>query len=419
MRLVVASACWVAGVYLGLQLDAPASALALFLLASVTLVPLFAIRRWSVLLPVALALLLLGALRSELPLPPGEGLKPYYGLDDVVVEGIVAEDPEVRGGTVRFRFAVDTVASGDRRQKVRGDLLVTVTPPAQLTGERQAPHIRYGDRLALRGKLDEVPVLEDFDYREYLARQGIAALMSRPEATLLDEGLGNPFLSAVYRLRNSLSRSLNRSLAEPQASLAQALLLGKRGDIPQDVTGDFRDTGTSHLLAISGLHVGVVLALILPLSAAVLGRRRNLYLLPPLGILWLYALLSGLSASVERAVIMASVYLLALALGRQRNALPALGLAAALMVALEPNALYDISFQLSFAAVAGIILLGPPLHAARTAPGPGRLPGHGPPGAGEHGGGPGDGRAGVAAALLHPGHCGGTCSNTAGRPPPG
>lgn len=55
-------------------------------------------------------------------------------------------------------------------------------------------------------------MLEDFDYREYLARQGIAALMSRPEATLLDEGLGNPFLSAVYRLRNSLSRSLNRSL---------------------------------------------------------------------------------------------------------------------------------------------------------------------------------------------------------------
>ena len=368
MRLVVASACWLAGVYMGLQLDAPGSALALFLVASVVLVPLFAIRRWSVLLPVALALLLLGALRSGLPSPPGEGLKPYYGLDDVVVEGIVAEDPEVRGGTVRFRFAVDTVASGDRRQKVRGDLLVTVTPPAQLTGERQAPHIRYGDRLALRGRLDEVPVFEDFDYREYLARQGIAALMSRPEATLLDEGLGNPFLSAVYWLRNSLSRSLNRSLAEPQASLAQALLLGKRGDIPQDVTGDFRDTGTSHLLAISGLHVGVVLALILPLSAAVLGRRRNLYLLPPLGILWLYALLSGLSASVERAVIMASVYLLALALGRQRNALPALALAAALMVALEPNALYDISFQLSFAAVAGIILLGPPLQRALTAP---------------------------------------------------
>ena len=369
MRLMVASACWLAGIYMGLRLDAPASALALFLVASVVMVPLFAIRRWSVLLPVALALLLLGALRSELLSPPGEGLKPYYGLDNVVVEGLVAEDPEARGGAVRFRFAVDTVASGDRqRREVQGDLLVTATPPAQLTGERQAPYIRYGDRLALRGRLDEVPVFEDFDYREYLARQGIAALMRRPEATLLDEGLGNPFLSALYRLRNSLSRSLNRSLAEPQASLAQALLLGKRGDIPQDVTRDFRDTGTSHLLAISGLHVGVVLALILPLSAAVLGRRRNLYLLPPLGILWMYALLSGLSASVERAVIMASVYLLALALGRQRNALPALGLAAALMVALDPNALHDISFQLSFTAVAGIVLLGPPLQRAFMAP---------------------------------------------------
>ena len=107
MRLTLVSTSWLAGIYVGLQLDAPGSALALFLVASVVLVPIFAIRRWSVLLPVALALLLLGALRGELPSPPGEGFRPYYGLDNVVVEGTVAEDPEVRGGTVRFRFAVE------------------------------------------------------------------------------------------------------------------------------------------------------------------------------------------------------------------------------------------------------------------------------------------------------------------------
>ena len=369
MRLVIASACWVAGVYVGLRLAVPASALAMFLLASVALVPLFGMRRWSLLAPVALLLLLLGALRVELPTHSIQGLELYDGLGEVTVEGIVVGDPEARGSAVRFPFKVEAVATGDEtREEITGKALVLAGPSAQLAVERSAPHIRYGDRLRLTGRL-ELPSDEGtFDYREYLARQGIGATMAFPEVSLLSEGHGSPVLSAVYRLRNSLARSLTRSLAEPQASLAQTLLLGKRGDIPEEVTQAFRDTGTSHLLAISGLHVGVVLALLLPFSVALLGRRRNLYLLLPLVILWLYAALSGFSPSVERAVIMASIYLLALALGRQRNSLPALAFAAALMVALDPNALYDISFQLSFTAVAGIILLAPTLQRVLATP---------------------------------------------------
>ena len=368
MRLVIASAFWVAGVYLGLQLEAPASALTMFLLASVALVPLFVMRRWSVLVPVALLLLLLGALRVDLSPPSSQDLALYNDLGEVTVEGIVVGDPEARGSAVRFPLKVEAVATGDERREVKGKALVLARPPAQLAGERSAPHIRYGDRLRLTGHLELPPVFGVFDYREYLARQGIGATMAFPEVALLSEGHGSPALSAIYRLRNSLARSLTRSLAEPQASLAQTLLLGNRGDIPEEVTQAFRDTGTSHLLAISGLHVGVVLALLLPISVALLGRRRNLYLLLPLGLLWLYALLSGFSSSVERAVIMASIYLLALALGRQRNALPALAFAAALMVAWNPNDLYDISFQLSFTAVAGIILLAPTLQRVLAAP---------------------------------------------------
>ena len=191
--------------------------------------------------------------------------------------------------------------------------------------------------------------------------------MSRPEVTLVSEGQGYAALSMVYRLRSSLARSLGASLPEPQASIAQTLLLGIRGGVPLDVTQTFRDTGTSHLLAISGLHVGVVLGLSLPLAAGLLGRRRNLYLLLPLGLLWLYALLSAFSPSVERAVIMATLYLVAVAVGRQRSALPALGLAAAVMVAVEPGILYDLSFQLSFTAVTGILLLWRPLESIMAA----------------------------------------------------
>ena len=120
-------------------------------------------------------------------------------------------------------------------------------------------------------------------------------------------------------------------------------------------------TGTSHLLAISGLHVGVLLGLTVGAGAWLLGRRRQLYLLLPLGAIWLYALLSGLSASVERAAIMGTFYLVALALGRPRSVLPILALAAAVMTGINPQALEDVSFQLSFAAVAGIALLASPL----------------------------------------------------------
>ena len=154
-----------------------------------------------------------------------------------------------------------------------------------------------------------------------------------------------------------MSGAIEDALPEPQSALARALLLGIRGDLPRDVTDEFRSTGTSHLLAISGLHVGVVLALVLGAATWLLGRRRHLYLLAPLAAVWGYALVSGLSPSVERAAIMATVYLAALALGRPRSALPALALAAAVMAGVTPSALRDVSFQLSFTAMTGIALL--------------------------------------------------------------
>jgi competence protein ComEC len=163
----------------------------------------------------------------------------------------------------------------------------------------------------------------------------------------------------VYALRHKLVRGLALSLPGDQAALAQALLLGIRSGIPQEMNEAFRNTGTSHILAISGLHVGVLLALLVGISVWLFGRRRNMYLLLPLIGVWLYVVLSGFSASAERSAVMATVYLAALALGRQQSVLPALALAAGVMAGVDPKTLKDISFQLSATAVAGIVLLGP------------------------------------------------------------
>jgi competence protein ComEC len=156
-----------------------------------------------------------------------------------------------------------------------------------------------------------------------------------------------------------LARNLERNLPVPQSALAQALLLGLRGQLPPQVKDDFRATGTSHLLAISGLHVGVLLLLAMGLVSLTIGRRQPLYFLVPLAVIWIYALTSGMPASVVRAGIMGITVLAALALGRPRRVLPALSLAAAIMVGIDPKVLGQVSFQLSFAAVAGIALVLP------------------------------------------------------------
>ena len=355
MRLVALVAAWILGLLIGLELDVPISALAFFSLAALILAYLFRHRGFSPLPALLVLVVLMGLLRVEVsegqPLMASDNPKP------VMVRGLIVDDPEISGRGVVLTVSVEEIDRGTGREEADGKVLVLAQPPGELVRTRDEPYFRYGDRLEFTGRLEEPPVLGDFDYGAYLAAQGIHSRMSFPEVSFVDGGGGNPARGFLYDLRRRVSRGIDRALPEPQASLAQALLLGLRGPLPEDVTQEFRSTGTSHLLAISGLHVGVLLTLSLAAGAWLMGRRRQLYLLLPLGTIWLYALLSGLSPSVERAAIMGSVYLLALALGRPRSALPALALAAGVMASLDPQLLKQVSFQLSFTAVAGIALV--------------------------------------------------------------
>ena len=150
--------------------------------------------------------------------------------------------------------------------------------------------------------------------------------------------------------------SIERSMPYPESALAMAVLLGKRGSLPQEITEGFRGTGAAHLLAISGIHVGVLLVVVAGAAAWLLGRQRPTYLLVAGAAIWLYVLVAGAPSSALRAAVMGTVYLAALGFGRPSSVLPALALAAALMTAASPGLVRQIGFQLSFAAVAGIAL---------------------------------------------------------------
>ena len=376
MRLLYLTSAWVGGLLLGLLLELPFWAVFVSLLA-VFVIGLVAIalgwrsaRSWAemkgrrsfrLLVAALLAgLFLLGMIRldtSEYPL----AFMAEDARQEVRLDGIVAGQPERSGNSLRFVFQARSIDEGDGWAELTADVLVTARPDPELVSLRREPHVRYGDRLMLAGSLAAPSVLDTFDYRDHLASQGIHLVMDFPKVELLADGRGNPILAALYDFRDEMGRSLQRTLPEPQAAVAQTLLLGQRDNLPAELREDFRGTGTSHLLAISGLHVGVVLVLTMAGSAFLLGRRGPYFLVVPLLALWGYALLSGASPSVVRAAIMGTVYLAAVAAGRPRNVFPALALAAGVMAGLEPAILKNLSFQLSFAAVSGIALLGLPL----------------------------------------------------------
>jgi competence protein ComEC len=288
-------------------------------------------RRGLFLAALAMMALGLGGLRVKAFSPPGEGVAPFLG-QEVELVGTVVDDPQPTDGLVMVRVRAEKVDG----EEVRGEVGALLPPPVELG---------YGDRLILKGRLEgeQSPVL------------------FWPRVELLEKGKG--FLAWLHRLRLGLSGALTRALPEPQASLSQGILLGLRGGIPGDLRDAFSRTGTAHILAISGLNVGILAGILLSLFAWALGRERPTYLVLAFLGIWLYIFLSGLMPSAVRAGVMGSLFLVAEGLGRQRWGLVALAFAAALMAGLSPSLLGEISFQLSFLAMAGLLVLAPPFQA--------------------------------------------------------
>ncbi|GAG59826.1 unnamed protein product, partial [marine sediment metagenome] len=278
----------------------------------------------------------------------------FYNNQTVEIKGIVNSDPEIKEKTTHLPLSATEIKLDKEWHEVSGTALLFVP---------RYPTYSYGDVLLVTGELETPPQLNDFDYKDYLAHQGIYSTMLYPEIEIVGTGKGFKPLEWVYSLRNRLSQTLAEVLPEPQASLAQGIILGIRGNIPSSVKADFSHTGTAHLLAISGLHLSIVAGILLSIGIWLFGKKHYLYIWLALGIIWLYALLTGMHPPVIRGAIMASLFLTAELLGRQRTAITALAFAAAIMVGINPQIMRDAASQLSFLAMAGLIFIFPPLQA--------------------------------------------------------
>lgn len=352
MALVYLSTAWIIGIYLGSKLALPWSIIFAGL-APLVFIPFFLQYKKQLILACFCLLCLFGGcirFQSNLPVVDEHSLQFYNDSGFITVEGTVCTEPEPGNTTSSFQISAAKVQTGGDYINASGKALVSVL---------RYPEYRYGDVLRITGKLQTPSEFDDFNYQDYLARQGVYSIISYPRIEVLDTGKGFKPLAWIYSLRENLSRSLSQALPEPQASLAQGILLGMRNNIPDSLNQAFSRTGTAHLLAISGINITIVIGMILAAGIWLFGKRHSLYIWLALLFIWLYAMLTGMNPPVVRAAIMGSLFLIAELLGRQSSALIALIFAAAIMVGIDPQILWQASFQLSFLAMTGLILISP------------------------------------------------------------
>lgn len=352
---LLAAAAFLGGMIAAVHLG-PAPATGVAAATGATIAGLRDLRR-SPSTPLLIALVglaLIGVWRYEagLPHPEDSGIARLNDRGPVEIEAVVDAPPEERGATTRLRLEARALLEADRREPLDGTLLATVPP---------YPEYRYGDVLRLIVEPETPPTFDGFDYREYLARQGIGSTALFPDARLIGAGSGNPVRERVFEVRTYLADVLGRELAEPEAGLAQGMTLGVRRAIAQDLRDDLNATGTSHLVVISGQNVAILAALVIAAVAWLIGRRQAG--LVALAVVVAYTLLAGADPPVLRGAIMGGAWTVATLAGRRASAAVALALAAAGLAAFDPAILNDVSFQLSFAATTGLVTLAGPLNA--------------------------------------------------------
>ncbi|PKP02618.1 MAG: hypothetical protein CVU11_11270 [Bacteroidetes bacterium HGW-Bacteroidetes-6] len=228
----------------------------------------------------------------------------------------------------------------------------------------------YGDRIVAKLKITgiESPVFNsDFNYRKFLADKNIfhQAYIANGNWTLLGHNTGNPLMKLALGARMQLVSILQNQLGKTdEYAVVSAMLAGYRADMSADMMQSYSNTGAIHIMAVSGLHVGVIYLMMLALLGLIpfIKKQKWLGVVLVLGTIWFYALLTGLSASVLRATLMISFVAIGKTMRQNTSPFNNLAAAAFILLAINPNTIGEIGFQLSFAAVAGILLFFSPIY---------------------------------------------------------
>ena len=202
-----------------------------------------------------------------------------------------------------------------------------------------------------------------FDYRSYLENKQIYHQLNIDQSQIL---LMPSSERSPFGLAHSIRKTINQKLVKHRfngdaLAIVNALLLGQRQDISKEIYDSYAQAGAIHILAISGLHVGIILLLLNHILRPLAYLKNGSYIktVVLIFLLWCFALVAGLSASVTRAVTMFSVFAIAMHIKRPTNTINSLAISAFILLLVQPEFLFDVGFQLSYFAVLAIITIHP------------------------------------------------------------
>ncbi len=230
--------------------------------------------------------------------------------------------------------------------------------------------LNYGDQLMVRGMPYEIPSPknpDEFNYGGYMRTKHIydQQFVDISEIRKLGNSTPNPILAIGYQLRSFLQGRITHHLGETaESAVFSALILGIKDHLDNDLTKAYASAGAMHVLAVSGLHVGIVFLILNYLFKPLMKLKYGNWIgfgLHLIG-LWSYALITGFSPSVLRAVTMFSIVTLAGTSARSSNIYNTIAMSALILLLYEPNFIFAVGFQLSYAAVLGIIYLQPKIY---------------------------------------------------------
>ena len=287
----------------------------------------------------------------------------------VMVEGTVREQSRISNGGGRFVLRTDRVFIDGVGRKVREDLQVNIFQ--NIREFSPGKKIRFPARLRPFNNFNNPG---RYNYKLAMKLRGISCTASVSDGrrvVLIGEGELELPMGALEKARRPIRSLFHTSLSPRNETLFQALILGERQGIGPELRESFNKTGLGHVLAVSGLHIGLVAWLAFTLVKGLLSLSYNLALKTDIrkvaAIITIfpvvaYTCLAGLHVSSQRAMIMVLAYLFSIIIGREKEVWSTLSLAALVVLAVNPYALFTISFQLSFCAVVGILWLAPILY---------------------------------------------------------
>ncbi len=285
-----------------------------------------------------------------------------YIREDAQLEIRVQQSPEPKGKSHRMETAVHRIILDKDTISVSGKLLMYLR-----TDSAACSLPEWGDRLIVPMQLQlprEATNPGSFDYRKYLLRQGIShvAYYKPDDITYAGNTSVNPLYKWTGAIGDYLSAEITDAINAPEArAIGLALLIGNRSLLDPDITDRFATTGTMHILAVSGLHVGIIFLFfdtilgLLPIAY----KRKYFKPIALIVIIWTYALMTGLSPSIFRAAIMFSFLSMGKPLGKHISSFNILAASALLLIIINPMMILQVGFQLSYTAILGILCFQP------------------------------------------------------------